>query len=207
MTNRGKDHEADEHPKRAGDERLAASVVLHDVETDEGGAKIDGVENDLRDEGVDVDGGEDGGSVVEEVVGTSELLGHLEQASKDNTVSHARCLEHANELGDGAALDLRLGTQLALDLLQLSEDGIVVLGGAIDAAEGSLGLFDFAHAVVESRGLGESEDANAEDDGPQPTEADDDSPRGRAMLLVGDSALGGRQPLEEGRWKRVGERT
>lgn len=119
----------------------------------------------------------------------AHLLEHLQKHAEGDSVGHARRLEHAGELADSAALDLGLGAELALDLLELDVDGIVVLWGAVNAAEGALGLFDLADAVVETGGLGEGQDANAEDDGPQPAETDDDAPRCGAVLLVRDGTV------------------
>jgi hypothetical protein len=67
-SNRGKYHEADKHPDRSGDERLATTVMLDKIEADEGDAEIDSVENHLGDvRVVDPDRSEDCGSVVEEL--------------------------------------------------------------------------------------------------------------------------------------------
>lgn len=83
-----KDEEADEHPAGARDEGFAAAVVFDDVEAVEGYAEVDavlrvlvrqlgkgkrreGYEDHLCDEGVaDAGAGEDGGTVVEEVLMT-----------------------------------------------------------------------------------------------------------------------------------------
>lgn len=73
MADRGEDHEADEHPNGTCDEGLAATVVFYHVQTNEGHGKVDGVENNLRDERVDLHRAENGGAVVEEVVRTSKL--------------------------------------------------------------------------------------------------------------------------------------
>lgn len=54
VTDGSKDQEADKHPARADHQRLASTVVFNNVETNEGGSKVNGVQNDLRDEGVDV---------------------------------------------------------------------------------------------------------------------------------------------------------
>lgn len=46
----GKDHEAHEHPKTAKDQALATTKVLDEVETNECNAKVDTVQDQLRDE-------------------------------------------------------------------------------------------------------------------------------------------------------------
>lgn len=64
----GKRDEAYKHPDRTGNKRLAATIVLNQVQADEGDAKIDTIENHLCDvRVVDADTVEDRGSVVEEL--------------------------------------------------------------------------------------------------------------------------------------------
>lgn len=76
------DDEADEHPQRTRDEGLTSTEVLDNVQTEEGRAEVDGVQDDLRDEGADVDGSEDGGAIVKEVVGAGELCAVRNLASR-----------------------------------------------------------------------------------------------------------------------------
>lgn len=71
MADRGKDQEANKHPDAAGDEGLATSVVLNQIQTDERDEEIDGVENDLSDETVNLNALKDRGTVIEEVIRTS----------------------------------------------------------------------------------------------------------------------------------------
>jgi hypothetical protein len=63
----GEDHETDEHPDSAGDERFAAAEVLDYVEAAEGGAEVDTAEDHLGYVGVaDAGAVEDDGSLARE---------------------------------------------------------------------------------------------------------------------------------------------
>ena len=74
-------------PESSPHEWLTTTKVLHDVETEEGAEDVDGTEDDLGDEGVlNTNRLEDGGTVVEEVVGTGELLQTLHDHTKEGTV-------------------------------------------------------------------------------------------------------------------------
>lgn len=115
-------------------------------------------------------------TVIKEVVGTSELLEHLQPTTQGDTLGHLRSLKHAREFLDSVALDLRLGSELALNLLELDVNAVVVLGSAVNSAKSVFGALNVAHAVVITRSLGEGKNANAEDDGPEPTKTDDDAP-------------------------------
>lgn len=65
-----KDEEANGHPDGTSNQRLATAKVFDNVQTDESDAKVDAVEDDLRDERVNSNRSENGRSVVEEVVCT-----------------------------------------------------------------------------------------------------------------------------------------
>lgn len=56
VADRSKDHEADEHPDGAADQRLSSAVVLDHVETDECDTKVYGVQDHLGDKGADLYG-------------------------------------------------------------------------------------------------------------------------------------------------------
>lgn len=65
MAHTGKDEKHHEHPCTANNQRLAAAVVLDNVETVERCSEVDAIQNHLSDEGI-IDAGtlEDNGSVV-----------------------------------------------------------------------------------------------------------------------------------------------
>lgn len=184
VADRGVDHEADKHQTGTSDEALATAIVLNNVEAEESGQEVDGVDDDLGDERVDLDGAEDDGAVVEEVVGTSQDLEHLQRAAEQEARQHAGSREHAGKLGDGAQLDVVLGAQLGLDVLDLGVDGIVVLTGTMDVAERLDSALPLAARKVVARRLREELDADTQADGPQESDAEDDAPGGRAVHLV-----------------------
>ena len=176
VTDRCKNKETDEHPRTPRNKRLASSIVLNNVQTDKGNQKVNSVEDDLRLVAVNRHGAKDGSPVVEEVIGTSQLLEHLQRHTKEDTVRHARRLEHLNKLLNGVAFDLVLGAQLGIDFFHLSVDGPVIGGCAVDFAECVARAVDFALAVVETGCVGEEEDSDAQDESEDPADADDDAP-------------------------------
>lgn len=80
-TNKRVDEEAHHHPEGATHESISSSTLLDNVETAKGATNVDGTENDLGNVAVAKTGGtEDGGTVVEEEVGTRQLLTSLTQS-------------------------------------------------------------------------------------------------------------------------------
>ena len=105
VPNGGKDEKHQEHPSGAYHQRSTAAIVLDDVETVECGAEVDTVENHLSNERiVDSSSLENYSSVVEEVVGTGELLEHLKTHSERDSVGHLWSPEHAVPFLEGGAL-------------------------------------------------------------------------------------------------------
>jgi len=88
VADRGEDHEADKHPEAAKDHRLASTKVLHDVQTAKSASEVDCAEDDCCNVAVaDSRGGEDGGSVVKEEVGTwKSLLERVGTCHVDSTL-------------------------------------------------------------------------------------------------------------------------
>lgn len=189
MTNGGEDQEANEHPNGTGNERLATTKVLNHVQTNEGDTKVDTVENDLSDKRVDLHRLEDGGTVVEEVVGTGKLLEHLQSHTKGDTISHAGSSEHADKLLDGAKLDLVFSAELALNFCNLSVDSPVVFRCTVYTANGLLGSLLMSVSEVVSRSLWEEQNTESKDESPDPSQANDDSPTARVAALVLDGAV------------------
>lgn len=113
----------------------------------------------------------------QEVVGTRELLEHLQRDTDEDTIGHPRGAEHVDKLGNGIALDRLFCPQLGFNLLHLRMDSPMVWCRTVDAAEGVAGAVDMALPVVESRRLGEEQDANAEHQSEYPAQANDDAPR------------------------------
>lgn len=180
VTDRGKGHEANEHEDGADDQRLATTKVLNDIETAKGGSEVDGTQDDLGDEAVgDTSTLHDGGTVVEEVVGTGKLLQRLKNHAQEDTVEHARSSEELVPL-----LLLGLGVKLLLDLVQLFDDAVVVLGDTVELGEVATGVVDTAVTVVETRRLGEEEHATTEGKGEEEGQTQSDTPLGGTALDI-----------------------
>ena len=95
VANGGEDHEAHEHPGSTDNQGLATAEVLDVVQTKEGGAEIHSTENNLGDVAVaDASSPENHRTKVEEVVGTSELLQHLQQDTENESIEHPWCCEN-----------------------------------------------------------------------------------------------------------------
>ena len=122
MPDGSKNQKADHHPDASSNKRLASTVVFDKVETNESDAKVDTVEDHLRDEGADCDRLEDRSTVVEEIVGAGELLEHLQTHPECDSVSDSRSSEHGDNLRDWTALDFALSNNLGLNLFHLYDD-------------------------------------------------------------------------------------
>lgn len=117
--------------------------------------------------------------VVEEVVGTGKLLQRLKNHTQEDTVEHTGSSEELVPL-----LVLRLGVELLLDLVQLFDDAVVVLGDTVELGEVATGVVDAAMTVVETRRLGEEEHATTEDKGEEEGQTQSDTPLSGTTLEV-----------------------
>lgn len=81
-------------------------------------------------------------------------------------------------------LVLRLGVELLLDLVQLFDDAVVVLGDTVELGEVATGVVDAAMTVVETRRLGEEEHATTEDKGEEEGQTQSDTPLSGTTLEV-----------------------
>lgn len=118
--------------------------------------------------------------VVEEVVGTSQLLEGLQGHTQADTVEHARRSEEFVPL-----LAAGFGLELVLDLVELLEDDLVVLRHTVQLGHGGTGLVDAAVAEVKTRRLGEESHTTTEDDGEQEGQTESDTPLGSTLQGVG----------------------
>ena len=114
---------------------------------------------------------------VEEVVGASELLEHLESHHEQRAV---KLLALRLEAIDKASLDVLLVFDGAAQVLKLAVNLLVLVrlvnGDTARASEGQAGLVVHALGGEPTRGLGHGEDADAEDEGPEETDGDDCAP-------------------------------
>ena len=181
VADRRKDHEHAEHEAGPEDEGLAAAKVLDHVQTAKGGDEVDGAEDDRGDEAVGEPGAlEDGGTVVEEVVGAGELLQALQEHAEGNPVEHARAGQKLVP-----HLHTRLGVELLLDLVEFLDDHAVVLGHPVQLGHGAPGTVDLAVAILEARGFGEEGHAAAQDQGENDGQTKGDAPLGGAVQALG----------------------
>lgn len=178
MTNRRPDHEADEHPDTTGDERLATTKVLDDVQTGECHTEVDSAEDNLRDVAVQPDTREDTVSEVEDEVGTGQLLQRLQDDTKDGTVEHARAGENLMPRSLARAL---LFVELLLHVLHFLCDAAVVRGDTVQLAHDLAGFLEAAVAVGETGRLWEEKGTETQDERPGETDPHSDAPRSRRL--------------------------
>ena len=129
VTDSGPDHEADEHPSSTVHQTLAATVVLDNVETGKGHTEVDGTEDDGGDVRVaQADALEDASSVVEDKVGTSQLLEGLQGNAEQDTVEHAGTSE---DLLPGSVTVGELLLKLLLHVGHLLSNDTVIGGDTV----------------------------------------------------------------------------
>ena len=97
--------------------------------------------------------------IIEEVVGTSQLLQRLQNHTQGNTVQHAGS---SDELMPD--LILGFGVELLLDLLDLLEDNAVVLRNTIELRHGVTSTVDTTVTELETGALREASHATTENE-------------------------------------------
>lgn len=223
----GEDDEPNEHPDTADNHGDTAAELLADVQTTEGGEDVDGTEDHGGDVRVgDTDGREDLGSVVEEEVGTGELLQGLQGHADEDTTEHSRGGEDLEPLGLTTG---NLSLVLLTNLSQLVLDLWVVGLDAGDESQGLGGLGLSTTAVLPAGGLTHGQHAGAHDSRGDETDAHGDAPRalglnslstvvdtvcdedteGDEQLVGGDESTTGLAGRRLGlvHWRQDGERT
>jgi hypothetical protein len=174
VTDKGVDEQAHGHPGSTDHHGLSAADILNDPETEDGGDDVDGSEDDGGDVRVgETGGGEDGCAVVEEVVGTCQLLTSLEDHTEQSTVQHAGASE---DLVPWVIAASRLSLELLLDLSNLGVDERAVRLYAVQTGHVHASLVDLALAVCVTGRLGEEQDGAAEHDGPESRETVGNAP-------------------------------
>ena len=113
---------------------------------------------------------EDGGSVIEEVIRSGQLLQHLECHGESDAVEHARAGEGfvPGMVADGRGAHL-------FDLGDFLADHVGGFGEAVHLGHGGDGAGGVAVVVVEAGGFGHGEDAEAEDESPDETDGHGDA--------------------------------
>jgi hypothetical protein len=179
-TNEGIDQQAHSHPGGTSKKGLAATTVLNDPETTNGSNDVDGTKNDGGDVRVlETSGRENGGTVVEEEVGTSKLLTSLEGHTEKSAVEHTRTSE---DLVPWVVTSSLLGSELLLDLGDFSVDQVGVRGDTVKAGHVDASLLNSADTVCVTWRLWNEEDRATEEDGPKSGEAVWNSPLGAVVV-------------------------
>lgn len=181
VTDKRVDEEAHGHPQGTNDEGLAAANILDNPETGDSAANVDGTKNDLGNVRVLETGGlEDGGSVVEEEVGTSKLLARLKDDTNEGATQHGLS-EDLVPLSIGASLLL---LELLANLVDLNVDGA---GGGLEtgkAGNGVAGLINAANTVGVTGRLGKEQYAGTENQGPEEGDTVGNTPRAGVAEVV-----------------------
>lgn len=181
VTNSGEANETSKHEASTNDQGLATTKVLDDVETTESGTEVDSTQDDLSDEAVvDTSTSHDGSSVVEEVVGTGELLQRLEDHTQDDTEEHARGGQEFVPF-----LLLAFSRLLLTDLIQFFQDTIVVLRNTIEFGQVTTGFVDTALTEVETRRFGEEEHTTTQGQSKDKSQAQGDTPLSSVLDMLG----------------------
>jgi hypothetical protein len=175
MANGSEDHKANEHPGSPEDEGVAAAKMLYHVQAKECGPEVDTTKNHLSDEAV-VDAGslENNRTVVEEVVGTCQLLQCLEADTKKDPVSHSRCCKH---FIPGLVCVQCLGIKLLLDLLELACNLDMVLRNSIKLRHSLSRFIGSAMSVGVARTFREEDNADTQNQNPEERDPHRNSPR------------------------------
>lgn len=201
VANGSPDHEANEHPGGTDHETIAASIVLNNIQARQGHTEVDSAKNDLGDERVaQTDTLEDAGSVVEDEVGTGQLLQRLQSDSKHSTVEHARTSEN---LVPGSIASVLLLVQLLLHIGHLLSNNAVVGRDTVELRHDVASLLNTTVTVGITRGLGQEESTDTQDQGPGETDTHGDTPRSTGVDVhstvvddVGDEDTEGDEQLE-----------
>lgn len=170
----GEDDQPQEHPDTADDHGDTAAELLADVQTTEGGEDVDGTENHGGDVRVrDTDRREDLGSIVEEEVGTGELLQGLKGHADEDTTQHSWGSEDLEPLGLATG---NLSLVLLADLSQLVLDLRVIGLDAGDKSQSLGGLGLSTTAVLPAGRLTHSQHTGAHDSRGDEADAHGDAP-------------------------------
>lgn len=182
VTNEGVDEQAHEHPGSADHETLAAAAALNNPQRNQSSANVDGTENDRGNVRVRQAGGlEDGGAVVEEIVGARELLASLKNHTEKGAVEHTRAGE---DLVPGVIAASGLSLLLVLNVLNLAVDELVIGGNTVQTSHDVAGLLNVALAVEPARRLGHEQDRATEEDGPEGGETVGNAPLGAVVVGI-----------------------
>ena len=191
---------ADGHADGAEEEEVAATPLLDEVETGDGGGDVDAGGNHADDKGVlDTRVLEEGCSVVEDEVDTGKLLERLKQATSQQALA-----EVATEAVEVRGLAERhFVLVVGSDLSELLDEGGVL---DIKAAEGGerLGSLFRATLLDEPAGsLGKPDAADKENNSPSKLDGNGDAVRARIGSVLGGVVDNGSEKQTDGNGKLV----
>lgn len=183
MADESVNKEAHHHPQCSNDQRPSTTALLDNDKTTKGARDVDGSEDNLSDIAVvEASRLEDGGTVVEEEVGTGELLAGLQQDTEHEAVQHARTGENLVPLGIGALLHL---LDLLADLFDFDIDAGGVRVDTSKTRDGLASLFLTPVEESETGALRQEQDTATKDESPGEAETVGNAPRCRVGNAVG----------------------
>ena len=161
------DELADQHKTGTPDEQLAAAKLLDAIEGDRGGDDVDQVGDERDEEGVlDARLLEEGGTVVEDEVDARQLLEHLQKHADEHAAEVAAGAQAAEAVGPAGLRDGQLVLVVGLDLGQLVLEVVAADWLAAQPRQRRHGVLHAALLDVPAGRLGQQEEADGEDEGP-----------------------------------------
>lgn len=199
-TGNSDDELADSHTDGTEEEEVAATPLLDKVETGKGGADVDARSNHSDNKGVlDTRVLEEGSTIVEDEVDTSELLKRLECATSRKTLSKVT----TEAVGVSGLAKRQLVLVVGSDLSQLLDKGRVV---NIKTAKGRKrlgGLFWVALLDEPTRSLGKPDATSEEDNGPCELDSNRNAVRTSVLPVLGSVVDDGSKQKTNGNGKLV----
>lgn len=183
-TNERVDNETHKHGGGSSKKTQSSTQLLNGINTGEGRNKVDNTQNDRGLERVgQTNSLENSGTVVEEVVVTSQLLQRLKHNTHDDSSEDLGLT--SDKLFPGSVTSQSLSLDTGLDKLNLGVDGRVVFRNLVGTSNGLLGLLDLVLLNQVSWRLGHTQHTNNKDDGPGETQSQWDSPGSSVSVPLG----------------------
>lgn len=180
---RGEDDEPREHPETTDNHGDTTTKLLTNVQTTESGADVDGAENHGGDVRVgDTDSVKDLSAVVEEEVGTRQLLQGLQGHTDKDTTEHGRSSEDLVPLLLAASL---LGLQVLADVTEGVLDLGVLLRDPGDKRQGLGSLRNATAAELPAGGLAHDKHTHGHDGRSNKADTHGDAPGRRRLDALG----------------------
>lgn len=182
-TNKRVDDETDEHSGGTGKKTQSSTQFLNGPNTSEGGSKVDNTQDDRGLERVtQTDSLENGGTVVEEVVVTSQLLQRLKHNTHDNSSEDLWLT--SDKLFPRSITSQSLSVNTSLDKLNLGVDSWVILGNLVGTGNRLSGLIDLVLLDQVSWGFRHRQHTDNKNDSPSETQTKRNSPLSRVGVSL-----------------------